>query len=193
MRNFQLIASGLGVTPLLNAIARQNYLWNANDMRQTFPGSPHAEVDDIWLRFQGVAELAEATSDEEKNAALANISNTHESICYPAWFQLPETHQIIFDLMHMMHATRLGRVLITRLAPGKQIAPHRDGGSHAEYYDRYHLALQCLPGALFKAGLEQVQMKAGELWWFNNAEEHEIINHSADDRVVMIIDIQCVR
>jgi len=31
---------------------------------------------------------------------------------------------------------------------------------------------------------------SGEVWWFDNTQEHEVMNNSADDRIVMIVDIR---
>lgn len=141
------------------------------------------ECDDIWLRFNDIAEY-EATG----NAAL--VIDGHESINYPAFAQLPAARPFVFGLMMLVQGERLGRVLITRLAPGKRILPHIDGGDHAAYYKRYQLMLQSEPGVLFRAGGEMVSMRTGECWWFDNSAEHEVINNSADDRIALIIDIK---
>lgn len=180
MRNFHRIATGLDTLPLLHSITRQKYLWNKNLLRTTHENTPHAQVDDIWLRFNDL-ELAKTRSD---------ILDQHESICYPAWAVLPQAHEIIFNLMRYVQGIRLGRVLITRLAPGKKVLPHEDSGDHAEYYQRYHVILQNYPGSLFRAGNEEVQMIAGEVWWFDNQQTHEVINNSCDDRLTMIVDIK---
>jgi hypothetical protein len=182
MRNFLKLAEGLDVMPLIHAIQRQPELWNQNELRRTHLGSAHAQVDDIWLRFNEVKQdKVEAVIDE------------HESVFYPAWFKLPQAHIMIFDLMRRVEGIRLGRVLITRLAPGKTITPHVDGGTHAEYYERYHIILQNHPGSIFRAGDEALCMKAGDCWWFDNGKEHEVINNSADDRLTLIIDVRCVK
>lgn len=180
MRNFQLIGSGLEVLPLLHAVTRQKCLWNANTLRTTHGGSPHAQVDDIWLRF----------NDLTKAASASDVMDQHESICYPAWHALPQAHEIIFNLMRYVHGIRLGRVIITRIAPGKRIEPHIDSGDHAAYYERYHVMLQNAPGSIFRAGDEEVCMKMGEVWWFDNQQEHEVVNNSAVDRLTMIVDIK---
>lgn len=187
MKNFLRIASKNNIYPILHAVQRQPELWNQNKLRTTHPQSPHTQVEDIWLRFNDLAPYEEGDSEYRK------LLDEHESICYPAWFKLPEAHDIIFDLMRLVRGTRLGRVLITKLAPGKRIAPHTDGGTHAEYYERYHLILQNLPGSTFRAGEEVICMQPGELWWFNNSAEHEVINNSADDRLTLIVDIRCVK
>lgn len=184
MRNFQLIAQGVDVLPLLLAVQQRAELWNANVLRTEYPGTPHNEVDDIWLRFDDVEKLLKNPEDAIK------LLDLNEVINYPAWSLLPQAKPLIFDLMHRVWGTRLGRVLITRLGPGKRIAPHCDEGGHAEYYERYHIILQNAPGSVFHCGNESVAMTPGSVWWFQNSVEHEIVNNSQDDRLTMVIDIR---
>lgn len=184
MKNFFRLAQGVDSVPLLHAIYRQPALWNTEKLRTTHKLSPHTQVEDILLRFNDLDEY-------RKTENAASILDEHESTFYPAWHALPQAHVIIFDLMRRVEGIRLGRVMITRLAPGKKIDPHVDGGSHAAYFERYHVMLQNSPGSIFRAGLETVTMQPGEVWWFNNAVEHEVINNSADDRITMIVDIKC--
>jgi len=181
VRNFLRLAEGIDVTALSHALHTRPELWNRNDLRRTYPGTPHRECDDIWLRFQpeGMSE--------------AQIVDAHESINYPALSELPMVRPIIFGLMRQVEGERLGRVLITRLAPGKQIYPHVDGGDHAAYYKRHQLMIQCGPGVIFRAGDETVQMRTGDLYWFDNSKEHEVLNQSASDRLALIVDVRpCV-
>lgn len=186
MRNFHKIAAGIDIAPLLHAISRQPELWDVNRLRTSHELTPHKAVSDIWLRFNDLKPY-EATGDA------AAVLDEHESINYPALASLPQARPIIFNLMRFVEAERLGRVLITRLAPGKRIDPHSDGGSHAAYYDRYHVVLQASPGSLFRCGGEQVQMAAGEIWWFRNELEHEVINNGADDRIHLIVDLRTAK
>lgn len=96
--------------------------------------------------------------------------------------------------MRRVEGLRLGRVLVTRLAPGRTIAVHADiRGTYAARYARYHAVLQGLPGSLFRAGPETVCMQTGEVWWFDGAAEHEVVNNSADDRIHLVIDIEASR
>ncbi len=190
MRNFNRIAQGIDVTPLTNSLYRQPELWNTETLRTSHEGTPHTEVDDILLRFNDLTPYKKAKEGGRPISEYAGtILDEHESICHPAWYRLPEAHPAIFDLMRYLWAIRLGRVLITRLAPGKKIAPHIDGGEHAAYYNRYHLILQNNPGSIFRCGDEAVTMRAGEIWWFNNGIEHSVENYSNDDRLTMIIDL----
>jgi hypothetical protein len=178
VKYFQKIGHGVDVMPLLMALKRHPELWNQNLLRTTHPGTPHTQVDDIWIRFN---ELKDG----------ANVMDEHESIWYPAAQDLPQVRPIIFSLMSRVEGERLGRVLITLLAPGRKIESHVDGGAHASYYERYHICIDSRPGSVFRCGDEQVQMQPGEVWWFNNAVEHEVVNNSSDDRIHLICDIKC--
>lgn len=180
MKNFQLMGTGVNVAPLLNAVLRNKPLWNANTLRTRYEQSAHHEVEDIWLRFDA----------ETENPDLARLLDGLESVNYPAWAALPDAQDIALNLMRQVRGERLGRVLVTSLAPGKSITAHVDNGKHAAYYERYHVVLQGLPGSIFRCGEEVVQMLTGEVWWFDNAVEHEVINNSAEERVHLIVDIR---
>ncbi len=176
MRHFLKIGE-IDPLPILHAIHSKPYLWDQNKLRTTFPGSPHMESSDIWLFFNGMDEVDTVINDIQ----------TYE---YPAWSELPQIRPIIFDLMRRVEGIQLGRLLITKLAPGKKIPPHVDEGSPVSFYSRYQIALQSLPGAVFKIEDEQVSFRSGEVWKINNAAEHSVVNNSADDRIVIIADIK---
>lgn len=184
MKYFQHLAGGVNVVPLLHAIQTQPELWDANPIRTKHPGTAHADVHDILVRFNDVSEF-ERTGDP------LTITDDKECIAYPAWEKLPQARPIIFDFMRMVEATRLGRVIITKLPVGREITSHVDGGAPATYFERAQVALQSLPGALFHIGDETVNFRTGDVWWINNAVEHSVVNNSADDRIVMIIDYRC--
>lgn len=185
MRYFQQLAAGINVTPLHNALQRQPELWDKNPIRTQHPGTAHAQVSDILVRFNDLEEFIR-TGDP------TTITDDREAIPYDAWDKLPQIRPIIFDLMRTVEATRLGRVVITRLPPGREITPHVDQGAPATYFERYQVALQSLPGALFNIGDETVNFRTGDVWWINNEVEHSVVNNSADDRIVMIVDLRCV-
>lgn len=178
MRNFHCI-DVCDPAPVLSALARQPELWNAHPLRTTYPGSPHAQADDILLFFNDLTASPEALAEDRITTA------------YPAWSALPQVRPIIFGLMARVGGVHLGRVIISRLAPGKRIAPHEDAGAPATWFERYQVSLQSAPGCIFRAGEEPVMFRSGEIWWFNNRLEHEVINNSAEDRIAMIVDIRC--
>lgn len=179
MRNFQLLASNIDVGQILNEILRQPDLWDENNLRTTHPGTAHSQASDIWVWFNKLPK------DESE------VINDKEVIPYRAWKQIPALRNVIFALMRQVDAVRLGRVIITRLPPGKEITPHVDGGAPAEYYSRFHLAIQCLPGNIFQIGEEKVSFQTGQIWWIDNKKLHSVVNNSSDDRIVCIIDLRC--
>lgn len=164
----------MDVTPILAAISARPDLWNENNLRTTYPNSPHSEVDDIWLMF---------------NDASGDVVNDIQVQPYRGWNELP-VKDVVLNLMRRVGGCQLGRALITRLPPGKSIAPHKDHGAPAEFYSRYHIALQSLPGCAVSSGGEVVNFASGEAWWFDNRAEHSVVNNSADDRIAMVVDIR---
>ena len=176
MRNFQYLGS-VNVTKLAHAVYRQPELWNQNDIRSTYPGTPHAEVDDIILRWNVDKDIDGVINGKE-------CCNQESYLC------LPGARELVFDLMRFVEGEQLGRLLITRIKPGGAIEPHEDMGASAEYYDRYHIVLQGEKGNMFYCDTEQVQMLTGEVWWFDNKKTHSAVNNSATDRIHMIIDIR---
>lgn len=180
MRNFLKIADGVDVLPVLSALAADPKLWNANKIRTTHESSPHRAVDDILVFFNRVPDRPE------------EIVNDIQAHPCDAWFVLNPIKPMVLDLMRRVGGCQLGRVIITRLPPGKMIEPHVDMGAPADFYQRYHIVLQSGPGCIFHAGDEAVAMSAGEVWWFDNQQEHRVINNSADDRIVIVVDLRVV-
>lgn len=182
MRNFQPIAM-VDTVPLLNQVVRQPHLWKADTYLRDYPQGPFGDTETIFLRFPpaSVTELERGEKDQ------------HECVWMDGSLHLPAARPLIFGLMAKVEGERLGRVMVNKLAPGGRVFPHADTPAHADYWDRYHVVLQSGPGCNFRTGDETVHMPTGQVWWFQNALEHEVINNSADDRIHMIVDIRTYR
>jgi hypothetical protein len=152
-------------------------LWDQNTLRTKHPGTAHSQVSDIWVFFN------ELPTDKKKT-----IVDDKDVIPYIAWYMLPSLRPLVLALMNQVGAVRLGRVIITRLPPGKSIDKHVDSGAPATYFTRYQIAIQCEPGNMFMIGDEQVSFRTGEIWQIDNKIEHGVINNSNTDRIVCIID-----
>lgn len=196
MRNFQLIATGVDPLPLLHAITLQPQLWNTDRARTWHPQSAHRVVDDILLRYNRY--------DPDKDDFFEAVCSEIHVENLPAWAALPQATPIIFALMGRVQGEHLGRVFISRMAPGICIGPHTDRIAPAEerfphkippavYYRRYQIPLKAHPGVLFRAGDEDVFMEPGSVWWFDNCVEHEVKNYSGDDRISLVVDIRPFR
>lgn len=191
MKHFQLIAKGLDPWPLLHSLQTQPELWNSSRVRKHWQ-SVHKDVDDVMLRYNAWTE-----GDDY----LDKVCSSLEMVDYPAWHRLPPAQVFVYGLMGKVMGIHLGRVMISRLRPGGIIPPHSDRIEVAEkkfptrippavYFERYHVALQSGPGAIFISGDEQVSMAPGEIWWLDNQAVHSVENNSADDRIHLIIDIR---
>ncbi len=178
MQNFLQIAAGLDVTPALHELALNRELWNENPLRTQHPGTAHAEVDDIWLWFNRVPENP------------AEVIDDVFVVPYRGWQTLAPLRPMVLDLVRRVEGVQLGRVIVTRLRPGRKITPHIDQGAAAQVFTRYQIVLQSLPGALFRIEDETVNFRTGDVWWINNRAEHEVVNNSADDRIVCIVDVR---
>ena len=178
MQYFLRLADNVDTVPVMRELVTQPELWNQNTLRTQHPDTAHADVSDIWLWFNEVPTDPEA------------VVNDIQTIAYPAWGQLPSLRRLVLDLMHRVNGVQLGRCIVTKLPPGGVITPHVDGGAPAEFYTRYQIALQSLPGALFHSGDETANIYTGEVWWVNNRVQHSVVNNSADDRIVCIVDIR---
>lgn len=189
MKNFQHLASDMDITPLLLAIKTKPHLWREDTFLRDYPQGPFGEIDSIMLRFP-VKTVHE--TEEEVQRHLSTYDQ-HENIDYPAYKVLPEARPLIMWLMSRVSGERLGRCMINRIQPGGRIYPHADTPSHAAYYSRFHIVLQSNPQSDFYAGGERVNMKPGEIWWFDNSQEHEVINHGDTDRIHLIVDIRVAR
>jgi quercetin dioxygenase-like cupin family protein len=145
----------------------------------------HNQTSDLWVRYNDWANY-----DEEKGLHAFNLE--HESVWYPVSTDIPELQQIVLEVLRGIgDEVELGGVLITRIPPGGEVAPHRDVGWHAEhYYDKYAVQLLGNADQSFNFEGHSLSPEPGEVFWFNNQEKHWVYNDSKEDRMTMII---CVR
>lgn len=189
MNHFHFLAHGLDVNPLVMAIKRRPELWKEDTYLRDYPQGPFGEVESIMLRFP-VKSVKETQAEADE---FIKTHDPHESIDYPPYKVLHEARPLVMNLMHRVQGERLGRVMINKVSPGGRIFRHKDTPAHCEYYTRFHIVLQGLPGATLICEDEQINMNTGDVFWFNNALEHEVINNSSDDRLSMVVDIRTSR
>lgn len=185
MKNFQQVGNA-DMGPLRMALARHPELWNQHGYRTSFDRSPFQGMDDILLRY----------SRPEKHEGIIDplaLIDDIDLVLYRAWHELPEAHEVCFNLMRRFKGVALGRVIIARLPMGDRIEKHADNyGKYAQRSDglRFHVCVSAQPGCLFHCGDETVQMKTDEVWWFQHREMHWAENMSADERIHLLVDLQ---
>ena len=82
-----------------------------------------------------------------------------------------------------------GRAKLVSLPPGRRVYPHVDRGEYYRLHARFHLVLRSSRGSYLRAGDEEVTMREGELWWFDNKQIHEAYNDGDDNRIHLIFDL----
>src|SRR5438128_6576333 len=108
MRYFYKLLDNVMVLPLMAAIARRPDLWDKDKTRTLFEGTPHAQVNDIILRCSDLTK------------PLNVVYNDLETFDQPAMRTLPMAKGLALNVMQIIGASRLGRVIITKLEPGRK-------------------------------------------------------------------------
>lgn len=187
LKNFRLAGAGIDVASVLGDLDAHPDLWGQIPNRTAFAGSPHAESTDIWVRYGDISE-AQRTGD------WSLMREPHDAIWYPAWNALTSLHKIVADLVERVDGKRVGGIWITRIPPGKGIKRHADFGWHCDVFDKYYLALQSDAGSVFgceRNGVtEEIETVPGTAWLMDNHHPHWVKNHSARDRIMLIVCIE---
>lgn len=185
MSNLIKIGGGIDTAPAVLAIARQPGLWNRHTIRTEGEGNPHADVSDIWLRYNDIKPY-KAKDD------FTGFNDAHDPVWYPEWYALPQLRPIVFGLMARVEGTRLGGVMITKIPAGGRVLPHADDSWHVRHYNtKLYVPLQTNPQCWNRVEDERVVMAPGDVWYFDNTKEHEVVNEGEIDRMTLIVCIRC--
>jgi quercetin dioxygenase-like cupin family protein len=178
MSPIRLLASGIDVGPMREALAEHPTLWDQRTERTAPIDSPHHGLSDIWARFADPATMRD--------------DGSHDSVWYPPANVLP-VRELVFPLMAAVRGERLGGVLITRIKPGQVCKPHTDPGWHARYYDKFAIQLEADPAQCFHFETDRLVTAPGDVFWFDNSHTHWVTNDSDRDRVTLIACIKTER
>ena len=182
-KTHELVCDDLDVYSLKEEILLHYEEFDKYNQRRTFPNSPHAQMTDIWARYNDIEPFLEKGS-------LEGFEAEHDSVWYPVIDKIPAVKKVVFDLMSKVDGERLGGILITKLPVGGHITRHTDAGLHAQYYEKFFVPIQIKDGAIFGFDDGDIKAKEGEAWWFDNSNPHWVTNNSDCDRIGMIV---CIR
>jgi mannose-6-phosphate isomerase-like protein (cupin superfamily) len=180
MSRFVQLASGADVVPVMLELNRADHLWDRNPERRLYPGTPHAAMTDITVRYMPEADVTTETRRAE-----------HRNVFWPAWHALPSLRPMVFALMTRVQAIELGSILITKLPPGKMIEPHSDKGNWAPCYYNCKCHITVSGTALVRCEDDAVNMTVGTIWTFDNLLVHSVENNGDCDRIVIIVSMRC--
>lgn len=175
MRNFKLMRSQLDPKPILNEIASVDSAWDAATGRQERI-AVQREAKAIPLRG-----LRKSAINGRKRCDVHESRWTGGSVNYPLARAFLTQFAEETDSL-------LGRAKVVLLPAGRRVYPHIDRGEYYRLRGRHHFVLASSDGSWMRAEEEEVRMREGELWWFDNNKVHEAANDGAHDRIHMIFD-----
>lgn len=78
---------------------------------------------------------------------------------------------------------------LMRLKAGAEIKPHRDHQLSIEFGEaRLHVPIHTSDLVSFIVDNKTIPLRAGELWYFNADQLHEVYNRGSEDRINLVID-----
>lgn len=174
--NFRLMSSDCDIEVLRAEIVAQPEMWQVNTTRQNTL-TVQRETESVFLRAARRAE----------NSAIA-LEDTHDSGPTQHAKRYPRTLEWVMEFARKRNG-QLGRVILARLKPHGHVYRHFDRGEYYRVRDRYHLVISSAAGSLMRCADDEVVMREGELWWFDNKKPHESFNHSEEGRIHLIFDV----
>ena len=176
MKFFRMIKNGIDVNPFLDEIDSVSDAWDLNTGRQD-KIAVQREAQAIPLR--GLVK-SKINGRERRDVHESRYTNSSKRFVRARRF---------LQEFATEHYAEMGRAKIVRLMPGRRVYPHIDRGEYYRVRDRYHLILQSSAGSYMKCGDEEIRMREGELWWFDNNEMHEAYNDGDLERIHLIFDM----
>ncbi|MBA95778.1 MAG: hypothetical protein CMP21_08700 [Rickettsiales bacterium] len=171
LNNFRLLQINIDIDCFKSEIKNNQSLWDSNVLRQTTLNTQ--KMTKAIPLFVAKPPFYFFLKQGFKSSASRYFPNTVK------W---------LLDFAKKQNG-KLSKAAIVLLKPNGQVLRHIDHHSFYKTRDRYHLGLQTNPNCLLKCGDEEISIKEGELWAFNNKEYHEAFNNSKADRIHIIFDI----
>ena len=176
MQYFERIKTGVDVGVILDEIHSVTGAWDLSIGRQT-------KID-----VQREAESIPIRGLVKSKIGGRRRCDVHESRYTTTGRDFPVTCAFLESFATECDG-HLSRAKLVRLKPGHKVYPHIDRGGYYQVRDRFHLILQSLSGSYLRSGDEDVRMREGELWWFDNKQIHEAFNDGNEDRIHFIFDL----
>ena len=178
-RLFRRIEFDIDVSAIVAEIDAQPNIWSIDSQRQQAVAVQRETQVVLVFEHEGGGTFKEARQRQPlRYRGVPSAVSEH----------LPRTRDFVAQLAHRMHG-RPGRAALVLLRPHGRVYPHIDRGIYYQLRDRYHLVLRSAAGSRLRAESDEVRMREGELWWFDNRVPHEAFNDADTDRIHLIIDV----
>ncbi len=176
MKYFQRLKASIDPTPFLAEIASIQEAWSMSTGRQD---KIQVQREALAIPLRGLRKSCMGT---------AKPCDVQESRWTSGSLRFPSARRFLSEMADDRHAL-LGRARLVCLPAGRRVYPHIDRGKYYRWRDRYHLVLRSAKGSWLRAGDEEIRMREGELWWFDNKQMHEAFNDGDQDRIHLIFDL----
>lgn len=176
MQYFRKIHDDIAVEPFLEEIGAIDGVWFEQTQRQV---SAPVQREALAIPLRGLKKSAQGDRPRR---------DVHASRWTTGSARLPGCRRFL-EMFARSQNSLMSRAKIVCLPAGRRVYPHIDRGDYYRIRDRYHLVLKSATGSFLRAGDEDVRMREGELWWFDNKQVHEAFNDGDQDRIHMIFDL----
>ena len=176
MKYFKCLKKNVDPKPFLDEIAHIEGAWAQSTGRQD---KIEVQREALAIPLRGLRKSA--IGDRKRR-------DVHESRWTSGSARFELARRFLEDFAHEQDGI-LGRAKIVCLPAGKRVYPHVDRGEYYRVRGRYHFVLRSADGSWLKANDEDVRMKEGEVWWFDNNQMHEAHNDGDQDRIHIIFDM----
>ena len=175
MKYFRLVRDHIDPAPLLAEIATNESAFEAHRGRQE---KVRVQREALAIPLRGLR--ASAIGERQRR-------DVHESRWTSGSKKYPLARGFLKTIAGELGGA-LSRAKIVCLPPGHRVYPHIDRGEYYRLRNRYHFVLTS-SGSWMRAGDEEVRMRTGEVWWFDNDQLHEACNDGNDNRIHLIFDL----
>jgi hypothetical protein len=176
MKHFERLECGVDVAPILAEIERQPGAWLQQTGRQE-GGGVQRETASIPIRGLRKSRIRGRRRRDVHESRYTTLSGDFPAITS------------FLRLVAFERDADLGRAKIVRMNPRGRVYPHVDRGHYYALRDRLHLVVKSPLGSRLCAADEEVRMREGELWWFDNKQRHEAFNDAEAERIHLIFDL----
>ena len=175
LRSFRLLGADFDILGIATEIASQPDAW----FQQTGRQNVRVQAEALAIPLRGI---------RKSKMAGRKRCDVHETRYTTISRSFPAAREFIEGIARETgHA--LARAKIVNLPAGRMVHAHIDRGDYYVHRDRFHLVIES-EGCRMRAGDEEVVMRPGELWWFDNKAEHEAWNDTPSPRIHLIFDLE---
>jgi len=167
MNNIIIINENIDVKPFLDEMDLDDWNWVSRQKGTGGNKNPYGFLPLVW---------AQVKAGEDPH----DVDRTIKTPLF-------DKYQLVHEFWIDNNICEVGRAAFFRLKPGDMVNEHIDRGTYYQDKDRYHLSLQ--GEYLYKVGDEEMIVKPGTFFWFNNKLPHSAKNVGDVDRYTLVWDV----